>query len=234
MPGKRRFAALAAAAICAGACTSSEPAGSEPSAGASAPDVATLACTPLFAAQEPLVTCGASAAKHAALVSGAQSTITARMQSAFASLLLTPDFATNQVIITSRSAEFANLFGSQIVAPLTAGGAFTIAAPLMLGRRLAPSVSLVANVFGAVPALNNPFATPASIWSAGPLAPATAANGSFAAFNTAAFHAAALNMAPLDASAMHAATMLVTILISTPTTATTPLVCSGAVSMGCL
>jgi hypothetical protein len=197
--------------------------------------VATLACTPLFTAQAPLISCGATAASQVALASSVQATLATQMQSAFSTLVLTPSFSANQVAITSQATEFATFFGSQIVAPLTAGGAFSVAVPLSLGT-LAPNVSLVANVFGAVPFVSTPFAT-ASPGFAGP-DPITAfntANASFASFNTAAFNTAAVNTAGgLNAAAFNAASMPMTILITSPLTATTPLVCSGTVSLGCL
>ena len=235
MPSKKLFCAMVPLAIGPGGtgCASRDQAASEQAGSASATEMAPLVCTPLYTAQAPLLTCGASAATHMALARRVEAKTTAQMHAAFARLTLAPNFAPNQVVITSRAVEFASLFGAPILAPLAPGGAFTIAAPLTLGTQ-APNVTLVANVFGAVPALSGPFATAAPLWSAGPLAPATEANASFAAFNAAALASAALNSSALDRAAINVATMPLTILISTPTTAAAPVVCSGAISMECL
>ncbi len=235
MLSKKLFGALAAVATCAGACTSSGPTASDTTGTTQSPQVATtLACTPLVAAQAPFVSCGAGAATQLALASSVQSTIAAQMQAAFANLTLTPDLTANQVLITSQAAQFGTFFGNQIVAPLSPAGAFTVAVPISLGS-IAPNLSLVANVFGAIPGLNTPFATGSPLFSTGPLATFnTTANSSFSAFNSAAFNLGSLNTGPLNTATISAATLPLTFLISTPITATTPVICSGAFTLGCL
>jgi hypothetical protein len=239
MLSKRLFGALAAVAICAGAaCTSSDPTASDRTGTAESPQavVTSLACTPLFTTQAPLLNCGATAATQVAFASSVQSSITAQMQAAFASLTLTPVASANQVLISSQAAEFAGFFGTQIVAPLSPAGAFTVAVPLTLGA-IAPNVTLVANVFGTVPGLITPFATGSPFFSSAPLATInTSANSSISAFNSAAFNLGTLNTAPIDTASISAATMPLTVLVSTPltATATSPVICSGIVSLGCL
>jgi hypothetical protein len=235
---KTLFTALVAITIGSGACTSTAPGGapsaSEHTGNARSPQVATMACTPLVTPQAPLISCGATAAAQVSFASSVQATLATQMQSAFATLVLTPSFAANQVAITSQAAEFSTFFGTQIVAPLTAGGVFSVAVPLSLGT-LAPNVSLVANVFGAVPFVTTPFATSTSTFlGPDPITAFNNANASFSSFNTAAFNTAATNTAALNTAAVNAASMPMTILITSPLTATTPLVCSGAVSLGCL
>jgi hypothetical protein len=236
---KTIFMAQVAIAIGSGACTSTAPGGatsaSEHTGSAQSPQVATLACTPLFtAAQSPLINCGATAATQVALASSVQATLATQMQSAFATLVLTPNFTNNQIAISSQAAEFSAFFGSQIIAPLTAGGVFSVSVPLTLGT-LAPNVSLVANVFGAVPFVISPFGTATSTFlGPDPISAFNTANGSFASFNSAAFNTAALNTAAMNTGAINAASLPMTVLITSPLTATTPLICSGAVSLGCL
>jgi hypothetical protein len=243
MLSKTFFAALVATAIGSGACTSTAPDGTpsakERTGSAQAPQVATLACTPLsVTAQVPFINCGATAAAGITLASSVQATLATQMQSAFSTLVLTPDFTANQVAITSQAAQFSTFFGTQIVAPLTAGGVFSVAVPLTLGT-LAPNVSIVANVFGAVPFTSSPFATASPTFTTAfgttdPITAFNAANASFSSFNSAAFTTAATNTAAMNTAAINAASMPMTILFSSPLTATTPLVCSGAISLGCL
>jgi hypothetical protein len=245
MLSKTLFAALVATTVGSGACTSTTPDGApnarEHTAAAQSPQVATLACTPVgftgVTAQVPFITCGATAATGIALASSVQATLATQMQSAFSTLVLTPDFTANQVAITSQAAAFSSFFGTQIVAPLTAGGVFSVAAPLTLGT-FAPNVTLTANVFGAVPFVGTPLAAAApltlGVGGADPITTFNNANGSFGSFNSAAFTTAATNTAAMNTAAVSAATMPMTILISSPLTATAPLVCSGAISLGCL
>jgi hypothetical protein len=245
MLSRTLFAALVVTAIGSGACTSATPDGApsarEHTGAAQSPQVATLACTPLSitgaTAQVPFISCGATAVNGIALASSVQATLATQMQSAFSTLVLTPDFTANQVAITSQAAAFSTFFGSQIVAPLTAGGVFSVAAPLTLGT-LAPNVALTANVFGAVPFATTPLAATPSLTfgttGADPITGFNNANASFGSFNSAAFTTAASNTAAMNTAAINSATMPLTILISSPLTATAPLICSGAISLGCL
>jgi hypothetical protein len=244
MLSKTLFAALVATAFGSGGCTSTTPDGApssrEHTAAAQSPQVATLACTPLGitgATALPFISCGATSATGIALASSVQATLATQMQTAFSTLVLTPDFTANQVAITSQAAQFSTFFGPQIVAPLTAGGVFSVAAPLTLGT-LAPNFALTASVFGAVPFASTPLAaTPSLTFGVGGADPITAfnnANASFGSFNSAAFTTAATNTAAMNTAAINSATMPLTILISSPLTATTPLICSGAISLGCL
>jgi hypothetical protein len=239
MVSNRLFSVLAAVAMCVSACASSEPVPPEPTASAESPQaIAPLVCTQLFTAPVTPLNCGATTTASLALATSAQASIAAQMQAAFANITLTPSLAASQVAITSQAAEFATFFGSQIVAPLTTGGAFTAAVPLTLGT-IAPGFGLTVNVFGAIPGVITPFATGAPLLGATtPLAlstPAVAMNASLSAFNTAAFNAAALNTTAMSTgAAVNAASMPLTFLITTPLATTAPLICSGAVTLGCL
>jgi hypothetical protein len=238
MLSKTLFTALVGITIGSGACTSSSPGGApsapEHTGSAQSPQVATLACTPIVPLQAPLINCGATAASQIALASSVQATLATQMQSAFSTLVLTPNFAASQIAISSQAAEFSTFFGSQIVAPLTTGGVFTVSAPLTLGT-LAPDVSLVANVFGAVPFVTTPFATasPTLLPGTDPITAFNTANPSFSSFNSVAFTSAAVNTAAMTTAAINAS-MPMTVLFTSPLTVTSPLVCSGAVSLGCL
>jgi hypothetical protein len=233
MLSKKLLSALAAVAICSGACSSGDPAGSEPTASAESRQVATLTCTPLFATQAALLNCGASVSTQLATASSIQSTIAAQMQAAFATLTLTPNFAANQVVITSNAAAFSTFFGPQIIAPLTTAGAFTAAVPFTVGT-IAPGLNLVANVFGTVPGLFTPFATGAPLFSTPFITGTAATNASLAAFNNATLNAAQVNSAALNTAAVNAAMMPLTFLISTPTIVAAPLICSGSIPLGCI
>jgi hypothetical protein len=246
MLSRTLFAACVATAIGSGACTSTtpdaNPSAREHTGAAQSPQVATLACTPLSitgaTAQVPFISCGATSVDGIALASSVQATLATQMQSAFSTLVLTPSFTANQVAITSQAAAFSTFFGAQIVAPLTAGGVFSVSAPLTLGT-IAPNVALTANVFGAVPFATTPLAAAPSLTfgvAAGtdPITAFNNANASFGSFNSAAFTTAATNTAAMNTAAINSATMPLTILISSPLTATAPLICSGAISLGCL
>jgi hypothetical protein len=245
MLSKTSLVALVATALGSGACTSTTPDAApnarEHTGAAQSPQVATLACTPLgvtgATAQVPFISCGATSATGIALATSVQATLATQMQSAFSTLVLTPNFAANQVAITSQAAAFSTFFGTQIVAPLTAGGVFSVAAPLTLGT-IAPNVAITANVFGAVPFTSTPLAAVPSLTfgvsGADPITAFNNANASFSSFNSAAFTTAATNTAAMNSAAINSATMPLTILISSPLTATTPLICSGAITLGCL
>jgi hypothetical protein len=217
MVSKKWYSLIAAAAIFTGACASNPPSGSsgtEQTGTATAPEVAPLACTPLLTSA-PFLTCGALDTTQLDLATSFQTQIISQMQAALASLTVTTSLAASQVILSSQASQFATLFGSSIIAPLTPAGLFTVQVPLLLGG-ISPDLNLVVNVFGAIPWLT-PFPTAAPLASITTSATLAATNAALAA-NTA---------------ALSAATMPLTFVVS-PAVATASFSCLGAMPLGCL
>jgi hypothetical protein len=225
MGSKKWFSLVAAAAIFTGACASNAPSGSsgtEQTATAESPVVAPLACTPMLTTA-PFLSCGAASTAQLSLATSFQSQIITQMQAALANLTLTTNLSAQQVIISSQASQFATLFGTQIIAPLTATGLFTVQVPLLLGG-ISPDLNLVVNVFGAIPWLT-PFPTGAPFISPALLTTPTLSTST----TLAASSAAAVN----SAATFTSAAMPLTFIIS-PAIATAPFTCLGAMPLGCL
>jgi hypothetical protein len=235
MASKKWFSLVAVAAIFAGACATNTPSGGssfEQTGTAAAPEVAPLACTPLLSTA-PSLSCGALDTTQLDLATSFQSQIITQMQAALASLTLTTNMASSQVILSSQASQFATLFGTQIIAPITPAGLFTVQVPLLLGG-ISPQLNLVANIFGAIPWLT-PFGTAAPVISPidTTLAPIDTTLGTSSAFNSSAFNSSAFNSSTFNSATFSAATMPLTFVIS-PAVATAPFTCLGAVPLGCL
>jgi hypothetical protein len=224
MGSKMWFSFVAAAAIFTGACASNAPSGSsgtEQTGTAESPVVAPLTCTPMLTTA-PFLSCGAVDTAQLTLATGFQSQIIAQMQAALASLTLTTNLTSQQVIISSQASQFATLFGTQIIAPLTNAGLFTVQVPLLLNG-ISPNLNLVVNVFGAIPWLT-PFPTGAPLISPALLTTPTLATSTLATSTT---------LAANSLATFSAATMPLTFIIS-PAVATAPFTCLGAMPLGCL
>jgi hypothetical protein len=223
MVSKKRFGALALLFACSGACATRDPVGSDPTASATTPQIASLACTPLNAAATPFLTCGALTADGLTVASSFQAQLTAQMQAIFANVTLTPNLGTNQLVITSPVDGFATLFGPQIVVPLSPAGFFSGAIPFTVGT-LTPGLGLVANIFGIVPGL-----LPTSLTSS--LVPLATTTG-FA--NTVVNTSASINASTSQNLTASSTTTPISFFITTPIAAGLPLSCSGAITLGCL
>lgn len=221
MLSKKLFGVLAAAALSVAGCSTSGGDGAgapEHTASAKSPQVASLACTPLFATETPLLSCGGIGGRLG-VSSEIQAQFVARMQAAFTNLTLAPDFEAGHVTITSAVPEFGTFFGPSIVAPLLPTGAFTTLVPFTAGE-IVPHLGLTANIFGTLPGLCSGFGLGFGGAGLGLEHGGLALEqGGLGAFNSIAFNAAAM---PL------------TFLISTPFVDGLPLACNGAFSLGCL
>jgi hypothetical protein len=226
MLSKKWFSLVAAAAIFTGACASNAPtgsSGSEHTGTAESPEIAPLTCTPLLTTA-PFLSCGALDTTQLTLATSFQSQIVTQMQAALANLTVTTNLAANQVILSSQASQFSTLFGSQIIAPLTPAGLFTVQVPLLLGS-ISPNLNLVVNVFGAIPWLF-PFGTAAPLLTPTIVTPIDTTA-------SLATTAAATSAATTSLATLGTATMPLTFIIS-PAVTTAPFSCLGAMPLGCL
>jgi hypothetical protein len=228
MLSKRWLGVLALVGTTATACSSSDgptaPTSGEKAGGTTAAQIANpFACTPLLQTSMPFLSCGALSQAGITTAATIQTQLVSQLNLALASVTLMPDWANNQVVISSAAAEFSTFFGMQITAPLMASGFFMTSVPLTLAG-FPDGFALTCNIFGLVPGVLG-AANPAVFAPA--ITPVVAGAGAVSATTSASFSAS-------STTTLAAASMPVSFFITTPIGVAAPLTCSGALPLTCL